>query len=131
MVVISINVTNDCSIKTITVHWLDIKFDIRIRHESGKPEHFFPDSKPHSYIDFMSSQLDALLYCLYICTNQIACLYTVFYCLLHLCIRMFFVFLCNINHCNDSAPCWDLDWTIKSYLILDTIFCPLLMLYSY
>ena len=25
---------------------------------------------------------------------------------------------CNINHCNDSAPCWDLDWTIKSYLIL-------------
>ena len=41
------------------------------------------------------------------------------YCLLHLCIRMFIVFfLCNINHCNDSAPCWDLDWTIKSYLIL-------------
>jgi hypothetical protein len=37
------------------------------------------------------------------------------YCLLHLCIRMFF---CNINHCNDSVPCWDLDWTIKSYLIL-------------
>ena len=31
---------------------------------------------------------------------------------------MFIVFLCNINHCNDSAPCWDLDWTIKSYLIL-------------
>ena len=28
------------------------------------------------------------------------------------------VFVCNINHCNDSAPCWDLDWTIKSYLIL-------------
>jgi hypothetical protein len=25
---------------------------------------------------------------------------------------------CNINHCNDSAPCWDLDWTMKSYLIL-------------
>jgi len=22
-------------------------------------------------------------------------------------------FFCNINHCNDSAPCWDLDWTIK------------------
>jgi hypothetical protein len=21
-------------------------------------------------------------------------------------------------YCNDSAPCWDLDWTIKSYLIL-------------
>ena len=40
------------------------------------------------------------------------------YCLLHLYIRMFIVFLCNINHCNDSAPCWDLDWTIKSYLIL-------------
>jgi hypothetical protein len=31
------------------------------------------------------------------------------------CIRMFF---CNMNHCNDSSPCWDLDWTIKSYLIL-------------
>ena len=30
---------------------------------------------------------------------------------------MFIVFVCNINHCNDSAPCWDLDWTIKSYLI--------------
>ena len=27
---------------------------------------------------------------------------------------------CNINHCNDSAPCWDLDWTIQSYLILYT-----------
>ena len=40
------------------------------------------------------------------------------YCLLHLCIRMFIVFLCNIKHCNDSSPCWDLDWTIKSYLIL-------------
>jgi hypothetical protein len=37
-------------------------------------------------------------------------------CLLHLCIRMFL--LCNMNHCNDSSPCWDLDWTIKSYLIL-------------
>ena len=41
------------------------------------------------------------------------------YCLLHLCIRMCIgFFVCNINHCNDSAPCWDLDWTIKSYLIL-------------
>ena len=48
------------------------------------------------------------------------------YCLLHLCIRMFIVFLCNINHCNDSAPGWDLDWTIKilSYLIY-TIYTPL------
>jgi hypothetical protein len=26
-----------------------------------------------------------------------------------------------MNHCNDSAPCWDLDWTIKSYLILFNI----------
>ena len=44
------------------------------------------------------------------------------YCLLHLCIRMFIgFFLCNINHCNDSAPCWDLDWTIKSYLILSIL----------
>ena len=30
---------------------------------------------------------------------------------------MFIVFLYNVIHCNDSAPCWDLDWTIKSYLI--------------
>ena len=29
-----------------------------------------------------------------------------------------FGFFCNMNHCNDSAPCWNLDWTIKSYLIL-------------
>ena len=28
------------------------------------------------------------------------------------------MFFCNINHCNDSAPCWDIDWTIQSYLIL-------------
>jgi hypothetical protein len=48
--------------------------------------------------------------------NFANCLFV--YCLLHLCIRMFIVFWCNINHCNDSAPCWDLDWTIKSYLIL-------------
>ena len=27
-------------------------------------------------------------------------------------------FFCNINHCNDSTPCWDLDWTIQYYLIL-------------
>ena len=41
------------------------------------------------------------------------------YCLLHLCISMFIgFFLCNVNHCNDSDPCWDLDWTIKSYLTL-------------
>ena len=51
--------------------------------------------------------------CNLISTN---CLFV--YCLLHLCIRMFIVFLCNINHCNDSVPCWDLDWTIKSYLML-------------
>jgi hypothetical protein len=39
------------------------------------------------------------------------------YCLLHLCIRMFIVFfVCNINHYNDSAPCWDLDWTKKNIL---------------
>ena len=31
------------------------------------------------------------------------------------------VFFCNINHFNDSAPYWDLDWTIKSYLILSVI----------
>ena len=45
------------------------------------------------------------------------------YCLLHLCIRMFIVFfcVCNINHCNNSAPCWDLDWTIQSYLICTSI----------
>jgi len=36
---------------------------------------------------------------------------------------MFFVFLFNIKHCNDSAPCWDLDWTIKSYLILSYTKC--------
>jgi hypothetical protein len=35
---------------------------------------------------------------------------------------MFIVFLCNINHCNASAPCWDLDWTIKSYLILSYLY---------
>ena len=39
-------------------------------------------------------------------------------CIYGLFVRMSFVFLCNINHCNDSAPCWDLDWTIKSNLIL-------------
>ena len=27
-----------------------------------------------------------------------------------------------MNHCNDSAPCSDLDWTIKSYLILSYIY---------
>ena len=36
---------------------------------------------------------------------------------------MFIVFLCNINHCNDSAPCWDLDGTIKSFLILSYLIC--------
>jgi hypothetical protein len=41
-----------------------------------------------------------------------ACLYTVNY------IYVLECFFCNINHCNDSAPCWDLDWTIKYYLIL-------------
>ena len=41
--------------------------------------------------------------------------YTVYYIYVLECLL---VFLCNINHCNDSAPCWDLDWTIKSYLIL-------------
>ena len=61
MVVIYINVTNDCSIKTITVHWLDIKFDIRIQHESEK----MLDSKPHPYIDFMSSQCTVIVYKLY------------------------------------------------------------------
>ena len=44
------------------------------------------------------------------------------FCKLLICI-LFITFMyqnvfCNINHCNDSAPCWDLDWTIKSYLIL-------------
>ena len=42
---------------------------------------------------------------------KIACLYTVYYIYVLEC-------FCNINHCNKSAPCWDLDWTIKSYLIL-------------
>ena len=52
------------------------------------------------------------------CTYSVTanCLFV--YCLLHLCIRMFIGFLCNINHCNDSAPCWDLDWSITYYLIL-------------
>ena len=44
------------------------------------------------------------------------------FCKLLVCI-LFITFMyqnvfCNINHCNDSAPCWDLDWTIQSYLIL-------------
>jgi len=30
---------------------------------------------------------------------------------------MYYNVFCNINHCNDSAPCWDLDWIITSYLI--------------
>ena len=46
---------------------------------------------------------------------QIACLYTDYYIYVLECL-LFSV--CNINHCNDSAPCWDLDWTIQSYLIL-------------
>ena len=45
------------------------------------------------------------------------------YCLLHLCIRMFIVFLCNINHCNDSAPCWDLDWTGGVSVSLGGVMC--------
>ena len=24
-------------------------------------------------------------------------------------IDMFIMYFCNINHCNDSVPCWDLD----------------------
>ena len=51
---------------------------------------------------------------------QIACLYTDYYIYVLECL-LFFV--CNINHCNDSAPCWDLDWTIKSYLILSYVQC--------
>ena len=44
------------------------------------------------------------------------------FCKLLVCI-LFITFMyqndfCNINHCNDSAPDWDLDWTIQSYLIL-------------
>ena len=44
-------------------------------------------------------------------------LYTVYYIYV-----LEWVFFCNINHCNDSAPCWDLDWIIKSYLILSYIY---------
>jgi len=60
-------------------------------------------------------------YVYYLCTNLISanCLFV--YCLLHLCIRMFTVFLCNINHCNDYAPSWDLDWTKQSYIYIKLI----------
>ena len=55
---------------------------------------------------------------------QIACLYTDYYIYVLECL-LFSV--CNINHCNDSAPCWDLDWTIKSYLILSYLILSYLM----
>ena len=42
-------------------------------------------------------------------------LYTLYYIYVLECLLFF---LCNINHCNGSASCWDLDWTIQSYLIL-------------
>jgi hypothetical protein len=45
------------------------------------------------------------------------------YCLLHLCIRMFIVYLCNINHCNDPAPCCDLDWTGGVSVPLGGVMC--------
>ena len=51
---------------------------------------------------------------------QIACLYTVYYIYVLECLLFFFV--CNINHCNNSAPCWVLDWTIKCYLISSYIY---------
>ena len=67
MVVISINVTNDCSIKTKTVHWLDIKSIYGWGLESGKmrgfPEHF-PRFVPNTYIEFYVKAIHC--YCLYI-----------------------------------------------------------------
>ena len=55
-------------------------------------------------------------YVQYLCTNLISanCLFVYILFITFMYQNVF----CNINHCNDAAPCWDLDWTIQSYLIL-------------
>ena len=68
-------------------------------------------------VDFQMLYSSETYICLVLMYQSNFCKLLVCTCILFITFMYYQNVFCNINHCNDTAPCWDLDWTIKSYLI--------------